>query len=72
MIVFKKYCPMCNARVGDWMRGCSGCGKVQSLVDRLGKPCKICHSTTNVICIHNTNFEIRDKNGVYLSEDSDY
>lgn len=65
---FEENCPCCGVRVGTWMRGCSNCGRGDILVKKLGKWCKMCCSKTNgrdrVICIHNSNFEMRDKNGV--------
>jgi len=68
MMTFREDCPCCGARVGTWMRGCNKCKAGDRLVDRLGKWCTRCCSRTNkddkVICIHNNNFELRDKNGV--------
>ena len=73
---FNEHCPVCNVRVGSWMRGCSNCGKADRLVSKMGKYCKICSkdykraatSIDKVICIHNRNFEVLDKNGAYIYE----
>jgi len=57
--------------------GCNNCGaKGDRMVQKFGKWCKICSVDYNkdsnkldvVICIHNRNFEVLDKNGAYIYE----